>query len=1181
MNREPAEPVTAAAMALRLLGAPAWRALDQADWRPLAAKDALLLAALALDGPQARAALAARLWPGVGAARAQANLRQRLFRLRRTDAALVCEQGDRLALEPLVQCDVLHGDGFAPGGLAAPLLEGIGHAAMDTGDDDATQWLEQARLAWAARRPERWLAAVTRREAAGDLSGALELLHALLACEPLYEHAWRQLMQLHLARNDRAAALATFERCEQVLRDELGVQPSPPTLALLHRAESQSAAAPPADPGWPPALRRPLPFTGREAERRAMAAAWADGRAFVLVGQAGMGKSRLLGVWAALHSGCAQTAARPGDGPVAYITLVRLLRAVARAAQRPEALWPEGPTRRELARLLPELGEPPASDGLQALLHDAVERTLERAPAAGVRALLLDDLQQADEATLALLPRLLALPGLAWGLATRPGLEPRLSDWLSSSARLARIDLAPLSAAALASLLAGLDLPPALAQTLGVGSADGGAARLAQHSGGNPLFVLETLRHLAVAPASEVLPGSSGASLPGRVPGVPPADASARASLGTSVGASPGASPSALPGTAHLRPDAQPDPLPLAATVQALLTQRLSTLPPGALALAQVAAVAAEDFDADVAAQLLGCSLLDLAAPWQALEQAQVLSGLRFAHDALREAVLATLPTALRGPIHAGVGRSLATRGTAPARAAMHLAAGECWSEVGAAQLQAAEAARRLGRHAQRLASLEAAAEAFDRVGDSEAAFQARLAAVASRHAGEGLPAARAALDALASAAQLHPGRSVPWRLEAAELALAAYDQARLLQETQALAELAPASAEARRLLRGLQACAAARAGDSAAAEQLLGGLAAQLETEAPAASLLPSWNHVAVLRHHLGHSRPMAQALAHQRDLAATLGHAEREADALLSLAGLHTQLGDAERALSDGRAAVALQRRLGAEHLARMGELNLLIALIGCTALAEALALSGELATHFVATAAGSDLPHIVADLRADLWLRLGQPARALAELEGPALHDLVPARQLNRLGLRWRAQQAMGDGAAATASMTALRERLTPPAQMPVRSGGVWVRSAALFAWHLGPGVQAAAWLQHAEAAARHAELPGAQALAAWVALRLARQAGQLAEVRVRTQQLQALRPQARHLYLDEAELLAEVASGLDESASPTEAAAWRNAAQAWAEEQLLHNLPPAWATRWRARPALQAIWSVHRA
>lgn len=1120
------EPPSAAAPAdpspeLRLLGAAAWRTGSGSPWQPLVEKDALLLAALALEGPQARVTLAARLWPGVPAPRAQANLRQRLFRLRRQQALLLSEDGERLALAPGVACDLLEGDGHPPGGLAAPLLDGCTAAF----DEAATRWLEGARLAWAARRPERWLAAAARREAAGDLAAALALVQQLLAEEPLLEHAWRRLMQLHLARGDRAAALAAFERCEQVLRRELGVRPSPPTLALLQRAESLVPQGQPPDAAWPAALCRPMPFTGREAERRAMAAIWADGRAFVLVGEAGMGKSRLLGVWAAAQPGSVLSAARPGDEPVACATLVRLLRAVAHAATRPDALWPDGAARRELARLLPELGEPPASDGLQALLHDAVERTLERAPAAGVTAVLLDDLQQADDATLALLPRLLGIPGLAWGLATRPGHRPDLAAWLAASSRLAAVPLAPLDTAALATMLGAMALPDGLAAAVQAG----GLERLARHSGGNPLFVLETLRHLAQTGA----------------PGGLPAD----------------------------------QPLPLPPSVQALLAQRLAALPPQARALAQVAAVAAEDFDAALAARVLGCPLLDLAEPWQALERAQVLVGQRFVHDALRDAVLATLPQPLRASLHAGLGRCLAEQGVAPARTARHLSAGGCWAEAGAAHLQAADAARRLGLPRAWRAALDAAAEAFERLGDEDAAFSARLAAVAPQHAAEGVQAAQQALDALAPAAQADPAREGRWRLESAELALAAYDQPLLAAQAQAALDLAPPGSDAQRLALGLVACAAARAGEAERAEQHLDALRPVLAGAAPGPPLLSSWNHVAVVLHHLGRARELAAALEQQRALAHAIGRPDREADALLSLAALQVQLGDAPRAVGDGRRAVSLQRRLGAEHLARMGELNLLIALVGVSALDEALPLSEALAQHFATAAADSDLPHIVADLRADIWMRLGQPARALDELAAAPLDKLVAVRQVHRLGLRWRAAAALGDGAAAATAMLQLQQRLKPPADSParpVRSGGVWVRCAVLLALHLGPGAAAAGWLAQAEAAAQAADLPAGQALAALASLQLALRVDDAAAALVQARRLQALRAQARHLYVDEAELLAGVAQALRAAGLHAEAAGWRLQARQWAQAALLARLPPVLAAGWRQRPELAALW-----
>ena len=61
-------------------------------------KDALLLAYLALEGPTPRRVLAALLWPDVDVERARANLRQRLFRLRRALGRDLLEVGEVAAL---------------------------------------------------------------------------------------------------------------------------------------------------------------------------------------------------------------------------------------------------------------------------------------------------------------------------------------------------------------------------------------------------------------------------------------------------------------------------------------------------------------------------------------------------------------------------------------------------------------------------------------------------------------------------------------------------------------------------------------------------------------------------------------------------------------------------------------------------------------------------------------------------------------------------------------------------------------------------------------------------------------------------------------------------------------------------------------------------------------------------
>ena len=108
-------------------------------------------------------------------------------------------------------------------------------------------------------------------ERARDYADALSHAQELLALEPLSEAAHRRVMRLHYLRGDRAAALLAFDRCEQVLKDEVGAKPSADTLALLATIE-QSAASPGSGvsllPGGartvPASVQRPPRLIGRE-----------------------------------------------------------------------------------------------------------------------------------------------------------------------------------------------------------------------------------------------------------------------------------------------------------------------------------------------------------------------------------------------------------------------------------------------------------------------------------------------------------------------------------------------------------------------------------------------------------------------------------------------------------------------------------------------------------------------------------------------------------------------------------------------------------------------------------------------------------------------------------------------------------------------------------------------------
>jgi len=66
----------------------------------------------------------------------------------------------------------------------------------------------------------------------GELPTAERSAHALMDHAPYRESGYRCAMQCLAARGNHAEALTVYERCRQVLRDELGVDPGPELQAL-------------------------------------------------------------------------------------------------------------------------------------------------------------------------------------------------------------------------------------------------------------------------------------------------------------------------------------------------------------------------------------------------------------------------------------------------------------------------------------------------------------------------------------------------------------------------------------------------------------------------------------------------------------------------------------------------------------------------------------------------------------------------------------------------------------------------------------------------------------------------------------------------------------------------------------------------------------------------------------
>ena len=149
---------------------------------------------------------------------------------------------------------------------------------------------------------------VERFRSARDYPQALGYANRLLAADPWREDVIRQIMGIRYASGDSPGALAIYDRFAKQLRDEMGVTPMPETILvreaiLLDRPLIGSVDRPPALEST--ASVHALPFVGREHEREMLHARWdraarGFGNSLFLGGEAGIGKTRLVGETARL-----------------------------------------------------------------------------------------------------------------------------------------------------------------------------------------------------------------------------------------------------------------------------------------------------------------------------------------------------------------------------------------------------------------------------------------------------------------------------------------------------------------------------------------------------------------------------------------------------------------------------------------------------------------------------------------------------------------------------------------------------------------------------------------------------------------------------------------------------------------------------------------------------------------
>lgn len=508
-------------LTIKLLGVPLIDWQDEALSVPRRQCRALLFYLAECGQPTTRGVLCDFLWPEQDESQTRRNLSHLLTHLRSAlpDAGILCTDYERVWLRPdAVQTDIDAFEAAYRCGCGKKSLAELAEAAdlyrgpfldgfyLDANGTYET-WITQQQHRFEGMYLSMLQALIEAYTVRGAYQTAIEYAERLLKIDNLVEEVHRLLIELHAARGDRRAAVRHFQQWVKVLEQELGTAPSPQTKAVIARirASDNEETAVACSPDWKHELRLEAPLVARDAAWDLLEKGFAQtlaghGQVCLVHGESGSGKTRLMHDFAlgkraealVLHGGaCSCSQAMP------FYPLVEALRPLAQGAcARKWQYLPRarlGAAQAGLSDLLESLLTAQAGVG-QVPLFEATTEWFEdnacngRAPTI----LCLDDLHLAEPPLLRWLAYLRwRLPGMKLlvlgSYCCAPHGELRyLLHLLRLSHVLTEIELGGLDETAVAEILSHLALPP--------NQLPGLAGRLCAATGGNPFFLLETLR---------------------------------------------------------------------------------------------------------------------------------------------------------------------------------------------------------------------------------------------------------------------------------------------------------------------------------------------------------------------------------------------------------------------------------------------------------------------------------------------------------------------------------------------------------------------------------------------------------------------------------------------------------------------------------------------------------------
>jgi len=427
---------------VRFLGAFDIRYGDQPLPRPPTVKSQSLLAYLIChrSQPRTRDRLAELFWGDKPETRARHSLATALWQIRR---CLPREQhilSDLSSAQFNPQVDLwLDVEQFTRE-ITHPELDRLGAAlALYRGDfldgfyDD---WIINERYRLETLYRSALARLMSGQEATGEVEAALSTALRLLEHDPLREDAHRLAMRCYCRLGHRNAALEQYRRCCDVVRADLGAEPTPETTDL-HRsileghylvargrglAPTSQAVGPPIRSGRSPLdALEPSRLVGREQELAFLQERWQgalarQARVVLLSGEAGVGKTRLAQEFASrlgwqgacvLWGRCYEF-----ERDLPYQPVSEALRAAVSTLAAADLMhWPPL-TVAQVARLAPEIAkrlsglelvEPSDPSQEQVRLFDGVVDFVRHLSARESVLMVVEDLHWAGESTLQML----------------------------------------------------------------------------------------------------------------------------------------------------------------------------------------------------------------------------------------------------------------------------------------------------------------------------------------------------------------------------------------------------------------------------------------------------------------------------------------------------------------------------------------------------------------------------------------------------------------------------------------------------------------------------------------------------------------------------------------------------------------------------------------------------------